>query len=132
MGVQTGTFSTTCLAELGLWDAEGCPPWGRPLPRKSSPFQGLQSSEVGALLFLETQQTWGLWGPIFGVPRLPLCFGVGFRHFPVPWDRAGLAREDGLLQFWVALAEERQDREHRTWRKGQQLVQPWRWGFQTA
>lgn len=48
----------------------------------------------------------GLWEPMFGVSPSPLCFGGGFIHCPVPWDRAGSAREDGLLQFWVLLAQE--------------------------
>lgn len=100
------------------------PPWGRN-PPAGRPF--FRVCKAGALFFPETR-----WEARFGVPPSPHCFGGGLIPYPVPWDRAVSARQEVLLQFWVLLAQEGRSRGHRTWREGQQLVQPWRWGFQAA
>lgn len=142
-GANTDPSAPPAQQSWALWDAEGHPPLTKdayhPWDRTPPPLAGLPpfrvcKAEAGALFFLETQRMRGLWEPVLPVDGcLHRLFALGMDSF-IMCPGTELARPGRMVCcnfgcFWLRRGR---SRGHRTWRKGQQLVQPWRWGFQSA
>lgn len=142
-GVQMWTHQHRLLSRAGLCDAEGHPPltedayhpWGKTTPPPLTglpPLSGSAKQRGGSLIFPRPSGCRGCGNPCLGCLHHLFALGVGSFIALCPGTELAWPGRMVCCNFGCFWLRRERNRGHRTWRKGQQLVQPSRWGFQSA